>query len=150
MTQELAIALAYVAVLMAIAVHDARTLRAPNVVVLPALGLALVASLSLGPHAAREAVLGGLVAFAALLIVAIASRGAMGFGDTKVGALGGMAVGLGGLAPMLAISFLSSGAVAALVLALRLRDRKDPVAFTPFIVAGVVASLLWHETYLLG
>lgn len=149
MSYELAIALTYVVVLTALAVHDARTLRAPNVVVYPALGLAVMVSLTLGPSGAREALIGGGVAFLALLALVVVSRGAMGYGDSKVGALCGMSVGISGLAPMLAISFVSGGVVAAGVLALRLRSRRDPVAYTPFLVAGVIGALLWHETYLL-
>jgi len=148
MTPEGLVALGYVAVLCGIAVYDARTRRAPNRVVYPALALALLASLALGADAAVEALLGGLAAFAVLLVVALVGRGRMGLGDTKVGALCGMAVGLGGLAPMLAISFVSGGAVAAVALGLRLRRREDAIAFTPFLAAGVLGALLWFETYL--
>ncbi len=148
MSYEIALALAYVGVLTGIAIYDARTLRAPNVVVYPALGLAAIASLTLGPASAREALLGGGIAFLVLLLLVIVSRGAMGFGDTKVGALSGMAVGVSGVAPMLAITFVGGGLVALGVLVLRLRDRRDAVAFTPFLLAGVIGALLWHETYL--
>ncbi len=41
------------------------------------------------------------------------------------------------------------GVVAAVALGLRLRSRDQAIAFTPFLAAGVVASLLWFETYLL-
>lgn len=148
MSYEVALALAYVAVLTAIAIHDVRTLRAPNVVVYPALGLAVLASLALGPAGAREALLGGVSAFVVMLLLAILSRGAMGLGDTKVGALSGMAVGASGVAPMLAVTFVGGGIVAAGVLVLRLQDRRDAVAFTPFLLVGVIGALLWHDTYL--
>ena len=148
MSYEVALVLAYVAVLTAITIHDVRTLRAPNVVVYPALGLAALASLTLGPAGAREALLGGVIAFVVMLLLAILSRGAMGLGDTKVGALSGMAVGAGGVAPMLAVTFVGGGIVAAGVLVLRLQDRRDAVAFTPFLLAGVIGALLWHDTYL--
>ena len=125
MTFQTVLVALYLVVLTGIAIHDARTRRAPNAVVYPALGLAVFGSLLLGPTGLREALLGGLVAFLVLLVIAIASRGAMGFGDTKVGALCGMAVGLSGIAPMLIVTFVSGGVVAAGVLGLRLRDRRD-------------------------
>ena len=140
----------YLAVLAGIAIHDLRTLRAPNRVVYPAIALAALASLTLGRADAADALLGGAVAFLALLAVTLVSRGSMGLADTKVGALCGMAVGLNAVLPMLAVAFVSGGAVAASVLALRIRGRRDVVAFTPFLAAGVLASVVWFEPYLVA
>ena len=140
--------LAYLAALAAIAVVDLRTLRAPNVLVLPALALVLLGAIVLAGPAPREAALGAAVAFGVLLLVAVVGRGAMGMGDVKYGAVCGGVVGAGAVLPMLAFTFAGGGVVALAVLALRLRGRKDVVAFTPFLFVGVVFTLLWANPYI--
>lgn len=141
---------AYLAVLAAVAVIDVRTLRAPNRIVLPMLGAALLMSLTLPRPDTHEAVLGALLAFTLLLAVAVAGRGSMGLGDVKYGALCGAAVGLHGVLPMLMFTFVSGGAVALAVLALRVRARQDVIAFTPFLFVGVLFSAIWSPSYLVG
>ena len=140
--------LTYLAALGAIAVIDLRTLRAPNVLVLPALALVLVGAIVLAGPAPREAVLGAGVAFGVLLLVAVAGRGAMGMGDVKYGTVCGAVVGGGAVLPMLAFTFAGGGLVALVALAFRLRGRKDVVAFTPFLFAGVIFALAWANPYI--
>lgn len=144
------VALCYLAVLFIMAAHDIRTLRVPNPVVYPSLGLAVVASLTLGWRDATDALLGGAIAFLILVAVAVVGRGAMGFGDVKAGTLCGIAVGVGGAVPMLLITFVAGALVAAVVLVSRSRRRKDVVAFTPFLVAATVLSMLRFDLYLLS
>lgn len=144
------IALVYLAALGLMAVHDALTLRVPNRIVYPSLGFAVAASLTLGRSDAREALLGGLVVFALLLVIAIAGRGAMGFADVKVGALCGIAVGLGGVLPLFFVAFASAALTAGVLLAFRLRKRKDVVALTPFLVAATAFSMFYFDLYLLS
>jgi prepilin signal peptidase PulO-like enzyme (type II secretory pathway) len=145
-----ALAIAYVAVLAAIAVIDFRTRRAPNAIVYPATLLGALASIPLGTSGMREAWLGGLAAFAVMLLIYVAGRGKMGAGDAKTSALAGLAVGLHGVFSMLAATFLAGSAVAIVLLALRIRDRKDSVAFTPFIFIGVLISMYLTPGYLVA
>lgn len=144
------IALVYLAALGFMAVHDAVTLRVPNRVVYTSLAFAVVASLTLGRSDAREALLGGLVVFGLMLVAAIAGRGAMGFADVKVGTLCGIAVGLGGVLPLFFITFVGAALTAAVLLAFRLRKRKDVVALTPFLVAATAFSMFYYHLYLLS
>lgn len=141
---------AYVVALAAVAAIDVRQLRAPNRIVYPLLAGALLVSLTLPRADAVEALLGTLLAFGLLLAVALAGRGAMGFGDVKYGALCGAAVGLHGVLPMLAFTFVGGGLVAFMVLVLRVRQRSDVIAFTPFLFAGVLFSVAWSPSYLVG
>ena len=140
--------LAYLALLLLMAVYDARTLRVPNRIVYPSLGFAVVGSLSLGWSHAAEPLLGGVAAFLLLLVVALAGRGAMGFADVKVGCLCGIAVGLNGLAPMLLITFFGGALLAVTLLVLRRRKRKDVIAFTPFLVGATAFSISFFNLYL--
>lgn len=131
--------LAGLVVLSWIAWYDLRTHRAPNRVVYPATGLALAASLALGWDAALSSLAGSAAAFGVFLAIALVGRGAMGFGDVKVAALAGAIVGIKGLLLLLMVTHLVGVIVALAALGLRLRSRRDEVAFTPFLVLGVVA-----------
>lgn len=139
---------AVAAVAAAIVAIDIRSLRAPNALVYPAAAFLALASLPLGAHAFLDALSGGMAAFAVLLLVALAGRGAMGMGDVKAGAMLGLAVGIRALVPMLLVAFLAGGLFAALALGFRLRSRKDVVAFTPFLVAGAIVALALGDGYL--
>jgi prepilin signal peptidase PulO-like enzyme (type II secretory pathway) len=140
----------YLVPLAAIAWLDIRTLRAPNRYVYPLIAVSVIVSLTLYRAHAAEALLGGLLAFGILFVVALLGRGAMGFGDVKYGIVCGIAVGLHGVLPMLGFTFVVGALVAGLALGLKLRQRKDVVAFTPFLYLGVLFALVWtQQPYLL-
>jgi prepilin signal peptidase PulO-like enzyme (type II secretory pathway) len=145
-----AVALVYLAPLAAIAVVDLRTLRAPNRYVYPLIVVAVAISLTVYREHAAEALLGGALAFAVLLVIAAFGRGRMGLGDVKYGVVCGIAVGFHGTLPMLAFAFVAGAAVAVVALGLGLRKRQDVVAFTPFLFLGVLFSLVWSRPYLVS
>jgi leader peptidase (prepilin peptidase)/N-methyltransferase len=124
-----------------IVLHDLRTLIVPNRYVYPAIAGSLLLILPLGLGAMSSVWLGALAAFAVMVLMAIISRGAMGLGDTKVGAYCGAIVGLQGVAPMLMFTFLGGGLISLGLIATRIRRRSDAIAFTPFMLVAVVATL---------
>lgn len=137
------------AVLGWLAATDLRTHRVPNAVVLPALGAltlilagwAALADRSVGPALAGA----GGIAFGLLLLSAV-TRGSMGLGDVKAGALVGLWSGwLDPWAPMIALlaAFVGAGGV---VLAGRAAGRltlTDRVPFVPALTAGAVLATWW-------
>jgi Flp pilus assembly protein protease CpaA len=131
------------AALALVAAIDIRSLRAPNVIVVPAVVAALSVAFARGSEAGFDALAGGLLVFAALLVVAVVGRGAMGMGDVKAGTIGGIAVGAGGVLPMLVAAFIFGGVVAAVVLLIGYRKRDDAIALTPFLAFGTLAALAW-------
>ena len=139
---QIVLIVAQLAILSWIVLHDLRTLIVPNRYVYPAIALSLVAIAPLGLAAITSVWLGALAAFAAVLAIALVSRGAMGLGDTKVGALCGAIVGLSGVASMLTLTFVSGGLISAGLVLTRVRGRSDAIAFTPFFLVVVVATLL--------
>ncbi len=136
--------------LAAIAWFDFRTLRAPNLMVLPGLAVVLCTALLFGTDALFQATAGAAVAFALMLLVAMVGRGAMGLGDVKFAALTGATVGLRLVLPALVVAFVIGGVVAAVVLGFGLRRRKDVVAFTPLLAAGAIAAMAFYPGYLAG
>lgn len=143
-------ALLYLAPLAVIAAIDIRTMRAPNRYVYPLIVLGIALSLTVYQAHAVEALVGGVLAFVALLVIALLGRGQMGMGDVKYGVVCGIAVGVYGVFSMLAFAFLFGAAVSLVVLGLRLRRREDVVAFTPFLFIGVLCSLAWSRPYLVS
>ncbi len=124
---------------------DVRERRLPNRLVLPNLGLALVAALAAlaaGALGDWTPLLAGLVT--GTVLVALSLAGGLGMGDAKLGAalallLGALGVEAAVLAMLLA---LLGGGVAALagLLVRRLR-RGQAIAFGPFLLAGAWAVL---------
>ena len=133
-----------------IAVHDSHTLRAPNRIVYPVAIIATVAPFALDIETGLSALAGATLAFVLLLVAVIAGRGAMGYGDAKVAYVCGALVGVAGVIPMLLLTFVLGFAVATCALLLRLRGRKDVIAFTPFLFLGVAVLLLVanHSVYI--
>jgi prepilin signal peptidase PulO-like enzyme (type II secretory pathway) len=142
------VGLVYVALLAWIAMEDARSLRARNQVVYPAFGVVALVALAFGWPTAAEAISGGIVALAVMLLLAAVGRGALGMGDVKVAALCGMIVGFHGVFPMLLIAFIGGGAAGLLLLALRMRGRRDVIPFTPFLAGSTLACLSFYRLYL--
>jgi Flp pilus assembly protein protease CpaA len=145
---RLFLASGYLLTLAWLGVHDIRTLTAPNRVVFPALAFAIALSIPLGTHDLIEALLGGFIGFGILLVIAIVGRGAMGFGDVKVGGIAGLAAGLHGVLMMLIWTFAAGGLLAAVLLLFRVRQRKDVVAFTPLLAISVAVCFVTASSYL--
>ncbi|WP_082789049.1 prepilin peptidase [Desulfolucanica intricata] len=117
----------------------------PNRVVLVGyvLGLPLISLHSL--QLLKSGLLGSLAAGLFLLAIAVISRGGMGGGDIKLGALIGLYLGLYNTVIALFLAFLA-GATAGLVLMLFGRKgRKDVVPFGPFLALGSVITVFWGE-----
>ena len=141
---------AAVALLVPAAIVDVEERRLPDVWVIAALGalpVALALDLAFGASTHTDPTLGGILGGAAamalpVLALHLVSPASMGFGDVKVAAVLGAAVGtvdwrLGALALCVAAA---SGAVAGLL------ARQRTIAFGPFLVFGAWLSLLAHES----
>jgi len=135
--------------LLVIAVIDARTGRVPNRLTYPLtpalLGLLVLAALLNGePARAGSALLGGVAAFAVLLVLALINPRGMGMGDVKLAAFIGVGLGYLGWSELLAgllAGFLIGGIVALVLLATRLRGRKDLIPFGPYLAGGAFLAL---------
>jgi leader peptidase (prepilin peptidase) / N-methyltransferase len=139
--------------LLCLSLIDAATRRLPNAItykLAPAL-LVLIgggALLNGAPGAALRALLGGVAAFVALLLLAIISPRGMGLGDVKLAASLGIALGyLGWGHVVLGVfgGFLLGGLVSLVLLGLRLRTRKDMLPFGPYLAVSTVITVLWGD-----
>ncbi|MCL0076421.1 prepilin peptidase [Dehalococcoidia bacterium] len=138
-----------------------------NKIVYPAIGISLLLSPfwpSLGfarpflggtgmLHSFLGSLSGGLIFAALLFVIALIYSGGMGWGDVKMAALIGLITGFPSVLMAMMLSLVSSGIVAILLLALRLRSRKEAIPFGPFLSLGAFIALLWGQelvTWYLG
>ncbi|MBX6378113.1 MAG: prepilin peptidase, partial [Clostridia bacterium] len=84
----------------------------------------------------------------ALLAIAWLSRGGMGLGDVKWGALLGLLLGPERGLVLLAVAFLAGGMAAAGLLLSGRAGRRAAVAFGPYLSLGGVVALLWGDSLL--
>ncbi len=125
--------------------------RLPEGLTLPAigavLGLQVVASASTGDWGALGwAVVAGLLSWVGYLVLVLASRGALGWGDATLGALVGLTLGYVQPGwPWLAFvaAFLLGGLASALGLLTRRLTLSSPIAFGPYILLGALAVAMF-------
>src|SRR5580765_3980590 len=91
----------FVTVLVLLSAIDLNTRLIPNVIVLPATAVALVAQIALYPDHALEWVLASLGAALFLFLALLVVPGGMGMGDVKLGALMGAVLGTSVVAAIL-------------------------------------------------
>ncbi len=92
-----------------------------------------------------ESALAAAGAAGLIAAIVILSRGGMGGGDVKLAALIGSFLGWPGTAVALFAGFVAGGAVGLLLLALRLKGRKDAIPFGPALAAGGVVALFFGD-----
>ena len=135
--------------LVALSLIDLDHFLLPNRVLYPTgfivAGLLLLPAVIDGNWAAYlRAVEGGGAAFAVFFLIHIISPRGMGFGDVRLSFLLGMALGWlswGHVFLGLFLGFLLGAVVGASLIAFKLRSRKDPVPFGPFMAAGAMVAI---------
>ena len=90
-----------------------------------------------------NSLIGGGIGFILLLLPAVISRGGMGWGDVKMGALIGLATGFPLILVNLFIAVIVGGITAGVLLLLRVKKRKETIPFGPFLSAATIVTLLW-------
>jgi leader peptidase (prepilin peptidase)/N-methyltransferase len=89
-----------------------------------------------------------LVGGGVLLVITLASRGGMGIGDVKFAAVLGLWMGVQHIVLTLFLSFLIGGIGGVVLLALKLKSRKDAVPFGPYLAVGAFIAILYGNTLL--
>jgi leader peptidase (prepilin peptidase)/N-methyltransferase len=98
-----------------------------------------------------RAVLGGLIAFAALLLLNLLNPRYMGMGDVKLAFVLGLHLGwisLGRVPVGLFLGFLLGAVGGLLLIATGIRSRKDHIPFAPFLSAGALLAVFFGGTLL--
>jgi prepilin signal peptidase PulO-like enzyme (type II secretory pathway) len=127
-----------------------------NKVVYPAMIVALLLALVPQPWLTRwivangvaNAALGGGIGFAIFFLLAIVSRGGMGWGDVKLAALIGLATGF----PLVLFSIILAAVIGSIVaislMIARRRKFRETLPFGPFLAVATMVTLLWGSNIL--
>ncbi len=91
----------------------------------------------------KRAALGGVIGLALMLIIFVVSRGGMGFGDVKMAALVGLIAGFPQVFIALFLAVIAGGLVAGVLLVARLKTRRQPIPFGPFLAVGAMLVFVW-------
>lgn len=137
---------AYVAALIVCTGTDVLAYRVPNVITYPAILGALAIGMAADGANRADVWAGGLVTGGVFLAMAIATRGGMGMGDVKLAFFTGFALGLTLGIQALLITAISGGVIATFLMVTRIRDRRDPIPYAPFIALGALYVLLVQGT----
>jgi len=90
-----------------------------------------------------SALVGSTAGFLVFLLIIIASRGGMGWGDVKMAALIGLVVGFPLVFVAIFVAIIIGGLVALVLLLSKTKGRKQGIPFGPFLSIGAMASLIW-------
>jgi len=145
---ELPVALVLMSALIVVTGIDLTHQIIPDVVTLPGIVVGFLANLLSHRVGWAESLLGILVGGGTLFVIIHASNGGMGGGDMKLEAMLGAFLGWKIALMSLLIAALAGGAIAVVLLALKIRGRKDPVPFGPFLAFGGTVGLFWGERLL--
>jgi len=141
-------ALAFLSVVVVITAIDLAHQVIPDRITLPGIPLGLLANLLTKKVSLWDSVVGILAGGGIFFVIILVSRGGMGGGDMKLGAMIGAFLGWKLTILTIFLAVFGGGATAVWLLLIGARGRKDPVPFGPFLAVGAVASLFWGEEIL--
>lgn len=145
---ELPLYVVYVAILALVLITDIERRLILDVVMGPAIVLAVAAGFFTPGIRWYSALLGGVIAFvffylAALVGNAFLGSGALGGGDVTLAAFVGLIVGFPLVIEALVLTLLIGAAVSLVLLITGVRGWRDHIPYGPFLVAGALVTLLW-------
>jgi len=144
-TLEFLVAVALLAALVAITAIDLRHQIIPDAITLPGILAGVTANVATRHLSWAEVGLGIVLGGGVFFVIIVASRGGMGAGDMKLGAMLGAFLGWKITLFALLVGVLVGGALAVVLMALGIRGRKDAIPFGPFLALGGAAALFWGE-----
>ena len=144
-TAELAVALLFVSLLVIINVSDIAYMLIPNKILLFFLPFLIVARIISPLEPWWDSLLGAVIGFSVLLLIAIVSKGGMGGGDIKLFLLIGLVLGTIHTLLTLFLASVVGMIVGIIVLKVRGQGRKTPVPFGPSIAVGALLAYFYGD-----
>jgi leader peptidase (prepilin peptidase)/N-methyltransferase len=155
LSAELGVMIFYACLFIIIFVIDLEHGLILNKVVYPSMVVALLLALYPWPWLNESmvmrvayAALGGAIGFGILLLIALVSRGGMGWGDVKLAALIGLATGFPLVFVAIIIGAILGGVVAVALVIAKKRKRRETIPFGPFLALATMITLLWGSNIL--
>jgi leader peptidase (prepilin peptidase)/N-methyltransferase len=155
LSAELGVMAFYACLFIIIFVIDLEQGLILNKVVYPGMIMALLLALlpqswltqAIKPGIASAA-LGGAIGFVIFLVIAIVSRGGMGWGDVKLAALIGLATGFPLVFLAVIMGAILGGIVAVALMIAKKRKRLETIPCGPFLALAAMVTLLWGSNIL--
>jgi leader peptidase (prepilin peptidase) / N-methyltransferase len=144
-TADFAVAVVLLPALIAITGIDLQHQLIPDAITLPGILVGLLLNLATGRMSWVESVIGISLGGGLFFLIILVSRGGMGGGDLKLGAMLGAFLGWKALLFGLFVAIVLGGVIGTAFLATGVRGRKDPIPFGPFLAAGGAMALVWGE-----
>ncbi|MFC2018559.1 prepilin peptidase [Chloroflexota bacterium] len=145
---QFAIMALYSSLFILLGVIDLETKRILNRIVYPSILVVLLLNIFLVRPGIFYGVAGATCGFIILLLLAIISRGGMGWGDVKMAALIGLIVGFPLVFLALLMAAVIGGLVAGCLLLLKVKRRGEAIPFGPFLSLATMITLFWGSAIL--
>lgn len=142
---EFTVAATLLGALVAITAIDLQYQIIPDAITVPGVLAGLVASLASHRVSWLESAGGILLGGGLFVAVIVLSRGGMGGGDLKLGAMLGAFLGWQAVLVALFVAVVLGGTSAVALLASRRLARKDAIPFGPFLAVGGAVALFWGD-----
>lgn len=146
--EELLVYLTLVSLMVIITVSDIAYMIIPDKVLLFFGGLFLVEHIFYPSISWWDILVGAVVGFGLLLLIAIASRGGMGGGDIKLFGIIGLALGTKAVLLSFFFSTLVGAVIGLIGLLIGKVKRKKPMPFGPSIAIGTIIYLMYGQEIL--
>jgi len=117
----------------------------PDQLLVAGLGVWLIMQLLIPFVSWTDAMAGGALGFAVMLVIYVLSRGGLGFGDVKLVGLIGLYLGTSLTLLTLFLAFVMGAVVGLALLLLKLKQRKSALPFGPFLALGAYLAMLWGQ-----
>jgi leader peptidase (prepilin peptidase) / N-methyltransferase len=144
-TSELLVALTLISLFIIILVSDVAYMLIPDKVLLFFAGLFLLERLFIPLTPWWDSLLGAVIGFVLLLVIAYISRGGMGGGDIKLFAVLGFVLGSKIVLLAFFLSTLLGAVIGVIGIAIGVFKRKKPIPFGPFIGAGTLIAYYYGD-----
>lgn len=137
-------------VLIVITIIDLKEMIIPDSLVITILILSILHKVSnyilyKTPINLLDSIGGLLLAGGLFIIIILVSNGGMGGGDvTLIGSLG-FILGIKYIFLTILLSFILGAIISIFLLITKIKGRKDPIPFGPFIILGFMITLFWGE-----
>ncbi|MEH7119720.1 prepilin peptidase [Neobacillus vireti] len=140
---ELLVALTFISMFMIIIVSDIHYMIIPDKILIWFAGIFLLERIIWPLNPWWNSLLGAVTGFLLLLLIAVVSKGGMGFGDVKLYALIGLVVGFKLVLLSFFLATLYGAVIGGLALLFRIVKKRQPIPFGPFIAAGTLTAYFW-------
>jgi leader peptidase (prepilin peptidase) / N-methyltransferase len=140
---ELVVALTLISLFMIIIVSDIHYMIIPDKILIWIAGIFLLERIFIPLTPWWDSLLGAVTGFTLLLVIALVSKGGMGFGDVKLYAVLGFVLGFKLVLLSFFLSTLYGAVLGGLAMLFKIVKKRQPIPFGPFIAAGTLSAYFW-------